>query len=207
MLGRALEAKHTARLWSWKVFSACGGRVISHLVCTIVDAIASRSLGTPTLVTPSGITKLWSRRYHQIPHLYSERWQLVDGTRIESTSLVFETHLSTKELRRARRAGLTPSQIERIETMALVPLLKDRPGTALVGRTILRRRLSSMGWSVRETPPGLYRCCDTFFRKLYLLAARGSTRAARDEGPVAEVAISVRDFIARGQALIAVDRK
>lgn len=201
MSERIQDAKEPLRVWPWKAFSACGGRAVSHLVCTVVDAVASRSFGPPTLATPSGITKLWSRRYQQIPHISSERWRLRDGTRIEAASFVFETHLSTKALRQAFRAGLTSGQIDRIETVQLASLLRNRNEVALVGRTTLRQRLSSMGWSVRETPPGLYRSCDTFFRKLYLLAARGSARAARDEGPVAEVAISVRDFIARAQNL------
>lgn len=184
-------------IWRWRLFGLCGGTILSYVVCAVVDAVANWNMGPPTLTTPSGITRLWSRRYECIPHLSDEPWHLHDDTRIEGDSLVFETHLCTSALRRARCSGLSVGQIDRQETLELVTLLHDRCEIAMVGRATMRERLSSMGWSVRETPRGLYRNCDTFFRKLYLLAARGPARAARDEGPVAEVAISLSYFIAR----------
>jgi hypothetical protein len=185
----------------WKLFSILGGRVISYGVCATVDMVASCTLRPPTVQTTSGITKLWARRYGQIRHIHSEPWRLTGGTVLQPDSLIFETHLSTRALGRARLRGLSVEQIDSRETLELVSLLEGRSEVALVGRATLRGRLSSMGWAVRETPSGIYRDCDTFLRRLYLLAAKGPNRAARDEGPVAEVAISLTDFIARGKQL------
>jgi hypothetical protein len=196
----AFQPSHLAKSHlGWRLFSIFGGRIISFGVCAAVDLLGSYTLGTPTLVTTSGITKLWARRYDQIRHVSREPWRISDRTILQPGSLVFETHLSARALARAREQGLKVQQIDAQETQELASLLEGRPELALVGRATLRNRLSSMGWSVRETPSGIYRSCDTFLRKLYLLAAKGPDRAARDEGPVAEVAISLVDFLARAQ--------
>jgi hypothetical protein len=175
--------------------------VISYGVCATVDMVATWTLGPPTIRTTSGITKLWARRYGQIGHIHRQPWRLSGGIVLRPDSPVFETHLSTWALARARLRGLSVEHIDARETLELVSLFEARSEVALVGRATLRGRLSSMGWAVRETPSGFYRDCDTFLRKLYLLAAKGPKRAARDEGPVAEVAISLTDFIARGKQL------
>jgi len=185
----------------WLVFSLCGGRVISYLVCASVDAVARSSMGTPDVRTKSGITQLWSRRYGDIPHVAGHFWTLSDGTRLTPDTQVFESHLSTPAMRRARKR-LSVDEIDYFETLELAALLRHRRETALVGRGILRARLSRMEWSLRETPASLHRDLDTFLRRLYLLAAAGAKRASRNEGPVAECAISVRHFIERSERLL-----
>jgi hypothetical protein len=76
---------------------------------------------------------------------------------VEGSLLVFETHLSTRALRRVRRSGLSVTQIEQQETLELAAILRHRSEVAMIGRATMCERLSSIGWSVRETPPSLYR--------------------------------------------------
>jgi hypothetical protein len=81
----------------------------------------------------------------------------------------------------------------------LAPLLDERSEVALVGSTILRRQVAVFGATLRELPPGLHRSFDSFYRKLILLALDpgGAKRVLSQTEPVAEAAISLREFCRR----------
>jgi hypothetical protein len=158
-----------------------------------------KTRGLPTLISQNGVVKLWRvDKFAQISCSPAEQWVLDDGARLDPRDPVLEFHIAGERFIELLRRTNWRTAI-RQEFRSLAPLLDERSEVALVGSTILRRQVAEFGASLRDLPPGLHRSFDSFYRKLILLALHpgGAKRVLSQTEPVAEAAISIREFCRR----------
>jgi hypothetical protein len=194
-----LPSPSLAKLVGWTLFEWCAGRFIALTVCRLMNHNLEKARGLPTLISQNGVVKLWRiDRFAEISCSPAEQWVLDDGARLDPGDPVFEFHIAGEPFIKLLRMTNWRTAI-RQEFRSLAPLLDERSEVALVGTTILRRQVAEFGASLRELPPGLHRSFDSFYRKLILLALHpgGAKRVLSQTEPVAEAAISIREFCRR----------
>jgi hypothetical protein len=171
-----------AKRAGWTLFRWSAGRFIALTVCRLMNRNLEKTRGLPTLISQNGVVKLWRiDKFAEISCSPAEQWVLDDGARLDPGDPVLEFHIAGERF---------------IELLRMTNWSSWMNVAKLVGSTILRRQVAEFGASVRELPPGLYRSFDSFYRKLILLALHpnGAKRVLSPTEPVAEAAISLREF-------------
>src|SRR5262249_14932385 len=137
--------------------------------------------------------------FRHVSLVADEPWRLSQEVVLRGEDPVLDVHIVGSNLLALLSAGQRWRTVITEEFHSLAPQLDSRDEIALVGTTILARQVTELGAVLRPIPDGLHRSWDTFYRRLILLAFHpgGADRAAHDDPPVLQAAISRVEFCLR----------
>jgi hypothetical protein len=185
----------------WRLIATAPVRAAIMGMCRYMSRRVERQRGPPTAESAQGVVRLWRiERFREVSLVPDEPpWQLSDGVVLRADDPVLDFHIVGDKLVAQLTAGRRWRPVIDEEFRSLTPKIERRNEVALVGSTILARQVMEFGAVVRPVPAGLHRSCDTFYRKLILLAFHpgGAERAARECPPVLEAAIARVAFCRR----------
>jgi hypothetical protein len=201
MVERAEETRPVPRKrLFWRLLAFPPARAAIAGVCRFMIWRVEWQRGPPTAMSARDVVRLWRiDRFRDVSLLPDEPWPLSQDVVLRGDDPVLDFHIVGGNLLALLSAGRRWRSVIDEEFRSLVPLLEHREEVALVGSTILARQVVEFGAVLRPIPPGLHRNWDTFYRKLILLAFHpgGADRAAHDDPPVLEAAISRVEFCRR----------
>jgi len=184
----------------WRLLAFPPARAAIAGVCRFMTWRVEWQRGPPAAASARDVVRLWRiEHFRDVAPLPDEPWPLSQDVILRGDDPVLDVHIVGSNLLALLSAGRRWRSVIDEEFRSLSPQLAQRDEVALVGSTILARQVTEFGAVLRPIPPGFHRSWDTFYRKLILLAFHpgGADRAAHDDPPVLEAAISRLEFCRR----------